>query len=141
MENKILQNANPYSIVFPEVAIDKIENDFNKKIKSSIKLSLKKTIEDVREDIESEYYTNYSDNLRYFLDQLVLDKAKALVVGLLEGDRVCLRTFIDFGYSREKIIESVIDYTAKIEIENLKRENSQLRESLDFLRGDKIIKL
>jgi hypothetical protein len=135
MENKIIQDTSPYAIEFPQVAIEKIENDFHEKIKISIKSKLKKSIEEVREEIESEYYTNYSNNLEHFLNDIVLDKAKALVTGLLEGDKVAVRTFIEFGYSREKILESVIDYTAKIEIERLKQENRRLLESLDFCRG------
>ena len=134
--NKMLQDCDPYSINFPKSLVERIESDFNQKIKDCIKDKLKKSIEEVREEIESEVYARYSDNLRYFIDQIILDKAKALVVGLLEGDRMSLRTFIDFGYSREKILESVVDYTAKIEVENLKKENSRLRESLDLHRGN-----
>jgi hypothetical protein len=63
-----------------------------------------------------------------FLNGLVLDKAKALVVGLLEKDKDCLQTFLDFGYSREKVLASVIDYAAKIEIEKLKQENEWLKK-------------
>jgi len=134
-QHKINQNASPYSIDFPEVAIEKIEKDFDEKIKASIKSKLKKSIEEVREEIELEYYTEYADNLKHFLDDIVLDKAKALVTGLLEGDESCVRTFLEFGYSRDKILASVIDYTAKIEIEKLKETNKWLHESLDFERG------
>lgn len=135
MKKEIIQDTNPYTIEFPEVAIDKIENDFDEKLKLSIKSKLKKCIEDVREEIELEYYTNYADNLKYFLNELVLDKAKALVSGLLEGDEVAMRTFLNFGYSRPKVLEAVIDYAAKIEIAELKEENKSLRESLNFSRG------
>jgi len=45
-----------------------------------------------------------------------------------------MRTFLNFGYSRPKVLEAVIDYAAKIEIEELKRQNSSLRESLEFAR-------
>jgi hypothetical protein len=126
MDNKILQSTNPHEINFPEISILKIEDDFNEKIKVLVGEKLKKTIEDVREEIELEYYANYSDNLRHFLDSLVLDKAKALVVGLLDGDKDCIRTFLEFGHSREKVLASVIDYAAKIEIEDLRQEIKRL---------------
>jgi len=130
-----MQNSNPYAISFPEVDSDKIREDFDGKLKESIKSTLKKTIEDVREDIEREYYTNYSNNLECYLDQLVLDKAKALVVGLINGEEQALTTFIKFGYSRTKILESVVDYAARIEVEDLRRRNEDLISTLKFYRS------
>ena len=130
-----MQNSNPYIIQFPEADIDKIKDDFDNKLKESIKSTLKKTIEDVREDIEREFYTNYSSNLEYYLNDLALDKAKALVNGLINGEEKALRVFIEFGYSRPKILESVVDYAAKVEIKQLKEQNEYLRQSLQFYRN------
>ena len=135
MKEKILQSSNPYEISFPDVDMDKINNDFNEKLKLSIKEMLKKAIESVREDIELEYYANYSSNLEHYLNDLALDKAKALVEGLLNGEDQALRTFLKFGYSRPRVLEAVIDYASKIEIEELRIENKSLRQSLDFIRN------
>ncbi len=125
-----MQDNSPYGINFPQIDIEKIQNDFDQKLKTSIESSLKKAIENVRSEIESEYYANYSDNLESYLHQLALDKARSLIIGLLEGDKKCLEYFIDFGYSREKILESVVDYTAKKEIEKLREDNNRINEEL-----------
>jgi len=130
-----MQDSNPYQVNFPEVNIDKIKDDFDNKLKESIKSMLKKTIEDVRVDIEREHYANYSCNLEHYLDNLVLDKAKALVAGLINGEEQALKTFIKFGYSRKKILELVVDYAAKIELEDLRRQNEDLISTLKFYRG------
>lgn len=132
-----MQDNNPYGVDFPEIAIEKIQNDFDQKLKTSIQSSLKKAIEDARAEIENEYYSKYSDNLEYYLNDLVLQKAKALVVGLLEGDEKCLKHFIDFGYSRKQILESVVDYTAKKEIEELKKDNKRLSDNLEYYRTNR----
>lgn len=128
------QNNSPYGIDFPEVDIKKIQNDFDQKLKTSIQSTLKEAIEDVRSKIENEYYSKYSDNLEVYLNDLALEKAKALVVGLLEGNEDCLRHFIDFGYSRKQVLESVVDYTAKKEIEKLRKDNERLSDSLKYYR-------
>lgn len=130
-----MQDNSPYGINFPQIDIEKIKNDFDQKLKTSIESSLKEAIENVRAEIESEYYANYSDNLELYLHQLALNKARSLVVGLLEGDKKCLEYFIDFGYSREKILESVVDYTAKKEIEKLREDNKELSHNLKYYKS------
>lgn len=130
-----MQDNSPYGVNFPQIDIEKIQNDFDQKLKTSIESSLKKAIENVRAEIESEYYANYSDNLESYLHQLALDKARNLVVGLLEGDKKCLEYFIDFGYSREKILESVVDYAAKKEIEKLREDNKELSDNLKYYKS------
>lgn len=131
------QRNSPYGIDFPEIDIKKIENDFDQKLKTSIQSTLKKAIEDVRSEIEEEYYSKYSDNLEHYLNDLVLQKARALVVGLLEGDEDCLKHFIDFGYSRKQILESVVDYTAKKEIEELRKDNERLSDNLKYYQTNR----
>lgn len=132
-----MQDNSPYGVNFPQIDIEKIKNDFDQELKTSIQSTLKKAIEDVRSEIENEYYAKYSDNLEYYLNDLVLQKAKALVVGLLEGDEKCLKHFIDFGYSREKILESVVDYTAKKEIEKLREDNKELSDKLRYYQTNR----
>ena len=131
-----LQDSNPYCVEFPETDIEKIRNTFDNSLKDSIKAKLKKVIEDVREDIETEYYTQFSDNLESYLNQLATNKAKALVHGLLRGEEQALKVFLRYdSISREKVLESVIGYAAQIELEELKRDNSRLREHLELTRN------
>lgn len=130
-----METKQVYGLYLPELDAEKIEKDYNEKLRDRIKENFKKILSEARAEMEQDFCEESGYQFVKYIEEAALSKARKLVEGILQGDEEIMKFFIKYNdFTRSKILNSVIDFAAKIEIEELKRENERLKESLAFYR-------
>lgn len=78
---------------------------------------------------------HFANDTRWNLDRLVVKKANLLVDALLRGDDNATRNFVGWPWNdetRKAVLDSIGDYAAKAEVEQLRKEVESLKETLRY---------
>ena len=124
-----MNTAKTYGLYLPEIDGEKISKQFQEKCGDRIKKSMEKLLDDALEQVIVNYYSVCGDEFVDYIQRAALQKAEKFVEALLAGDDKVLENFLGYNsVCRKKLLDSVIDYAAKAEIEALKRTIEILHE-------------